>query len=118
VLPASKVRLLEIFVKRGDAGSPLYGREIVEVATRRFGREEAVDFFEKGFSQLQTNIKREQIESAVDTFDGVIGWLTYFGHEYAVTGWSDVRRILGEAILVAKEEINSFLSSRRSERYT
>lgn len=41
--------MLERFVKRGDAGSPLYGREIVEVATRRLGRKEAVDFLERVF---------------------------------------------------------------------
>lgn len=118
VLSGSQVGLLERFIKKGDPDSPLYGREIVEVPTRRLNREESLGFLRRGFSELKINVSMEELVKAVDAFDGIIGWLTYFGHEYAVTGKSDLSRILDEAVLIAKQEVDNFLSTRRSQRHT
>jgi AAA+ ATPase superfamily predicted ATPase len=66
-----------------DPKSPLYGRAVAEVSMRRLLRGEAVEFLEKGFAELGVEVGKSVIEEAVNTLDGVIGWLTYFGWSYA-----------------------------------
>ena len=80
VLTGSEVRILFKFLGLEDPGSPLYGRYVHVVRTRRLTKEESIDFLERDFSELGIRVPRSIIETAVEELDGVIGWLTLFGY--------------------------------------
>ncbi len=117
LLSGSQVGLLYDFLGVNDPTSPLYGRAFVEVKTRRLSRVEAVDFLEKGFAQLGLIPESEVIQRVVEEVDGIIEWLTYFGHLYAVKGAADLDSISSSAAELALQEIRNFLLQRRSPRY-
>lgn len=96
--------------------NPLYGRAYVEVKTRKLSREEAVDFLEKGFAELNVKVGREEVERAAEELDGIIGWLTYYGYLRA-SGRGDLERVVEEAVQLAKSELENFLATRTSRRY-
>jgi AAA+ ATPase superfamily predicted ATPase len=120
VLTGSEVGLLYKFLRLDDRDSPLYGRYIHTVSTRRLTFEESIDFLEKGFKEIGISINKQVIEEAAKTFGGVIGWLTLFGYNCYMNPYlcsHQVDKVLKIAIDIAKNEIENFLSSRRSERY-
>jgi AAA+ ATPase superfamily predicted ATPase len=120
VLTGSEVGLLFKFIGVDVAESPLYGRYIHTVSTRRLSFEESVDFLEKGFREVGVSIPGQIIENAARAFGGIIGWLTLFGYNcYMNTNIcsENVDKIIKIAVDVAKQEIENFLKSRRSERY-
>jgi len=120
VLTGSEVGLLYKFLRLDDRDSPLYGRYIHIVSTRRLTFEESIDFLEKGFKEIGISINKQVIEEVAKTFGGVIGWLTLFGYNCYMNPdlcSHQVDKVLKIAIDIAKNEIENFLSSRRSERY-
>jgi AAA+ ATPase superfamily predicted ATPase len=120
VLTGSEVGLLYKFLRLDDRDSPLYGRYIHTVSTRRLTFEESVDFLEKGFKEIGISINKQVIEEAAKTFGGIIGWLTLFGYNCYMNPdlcSHQVDKVLKIAIDIAKNEIENFLSSRRSVRY-
>jgi AAA+ ATPase superfamily predicted ATPase len=120
VLTGSEVGLLYKFLRLDDRDSPLYGRYIHTVSTRRLTFEESIDFLEKGFKEIGISINKQVIEEAAKTFGGVIGWLTLFGYNCYMNPdlcSHQVDKVLKIAIDIAKNEIENFLSSRRSVRY-
>jgi AAA+ ATPase superfamily predicted ATPase len=120
VLTGSEVGLLFKFIGIDSVESPLYGRYMHVVSTRRLSFEESVDFLEKGFRELGVSIPSRIIESAARAFGGVIGWLTLFGYNCYMntdTCSENIDKIIKIAVEIAKQEIEKFLKSRRSERY-
>jgi len=47
------------------------------------------------------------IKRAVDAFDGIIGWLTYFGYSYSVNNLRNFDEILRAASLLALDELKN-----------
>jgi AAA+ ATPase superfamily predicted ATPase len=120
VLTGSEVGFLYKFIGVNDSKSPLYGRYIHVVSTRRLSYEESIDFLEKGFKEVRVEISRQIIEKAARTFGGVIGWLTLFGYNCYMnikTCSENIDEIIKTAVDIAKQEIKNFLESRRSDRY-
>jgi len=120
VLTGSEVGLLYKFLRLDDRDSPLYGRYIHTVSTRRLTFEESIDFLEKGFKEIGISINKQVIEEVAKTFGGIIGWLTLFGYNCYMNPdlcSHQVDKVLKIAIDIAKNEIENFLSSRRSVRY-
>ncbi|MEL9940187.1 MAG: ATP-binding protein [Ignisphaera sp.] len=120
VLTGSEIGVLFKFLGIEDPSSPLYGRYIHVIKTRRLSREESMDFLEKGFSELGINIPHNIIERAVDELDGIIGWLTLFGYTCYLnpgTCVENIDKILEQAIKIGREELEKFLSTSRSTRY-
>jgi len=70
VLTGSEVGLLFKFIGIDIAESPLYGRYMHVVSTRRLSFEESVDFLEKGFRELGVSIPSHIIKSAARAFGG------------------------------------------------
>ena len=118
VLTGSQVGLLYNFLGLNDPRTPLFGRAYMEVKTRRLSPDEAFDFLERGFSQLGVNCPRDVLERAVETFDGIIGWLTYFGYEYSMRDSADFDDILRGTVQLALSELRNLVSSLRSHRYS
>ncbi|AEA12790.1 ATPase [Thermoproteus uzoniensis 768-20] len=117
LLTGSEAGLLYDFLKIDDPESPLFGRPYAEVKTRRLSDSESLDFLERGFAELGLAPQREVLLKAVELFDGIIGWLTYFGYAYAVEGLRDFDRLLRSAVAMAKAELDRVLSRLRSPRY-
>ncbi|MEM1772079.1 MAG: ATP-binding protein [Ignisphaera sp.] len=115
VISGSEMGVVYRFLK--DPEAPLYGRAYLEVKTRRLSREEAVEFLEKGFNELNYRVDRGEIDEAVDKLDGVIGWLTYYGYSTVFQG-KNLEDVWREAVELARKELENFLEYRVSrERY-
>ncbi len=85
MVSGSQVGVLRDFLGVDDPHGALYGRFLHEVRLRRLSREEAVE-----------------------RFDGIIGWLTYFGWSYS-RGMGGVESILDMAARQEAEELRRFL---------
>ncbi len=96
--------------------SPLFGRAYAEVVTGRLSRGKSLEFLRRGFSEVGLEISEDELEEAVDRLDGIIGWLTYYGYSRS-TGGRDLDSIISDAIAMAKQELENFLSLRVSRRY-
>lgn len=112
VLSGSEMGLVYKALKNTEA--PLYGRAYLEVKTRRLSRDESIDFLEKGFSELNYTVAKEEIEEVANKLDGIIGWLTYYGYS-RVFGGKNLESVWAEAVELAKKELENFLESRVSK---
>ena len=117
LVSGSQFGLMYDFLGLNNPRSPLFGRAYLEVRTRRLSPDEALDFLERGFSEVRVNCPRDLMRRAVDAFDGIIGWLTYFGYSYSVNNMRDFDEILRAASSLALEELRSLISALRSSRY-
>jgi len=110
VVAGSEVGLLRDFIGVDKPSSPLYGRHVHELVVERFTREESIEFLRRGFEEEGVQPPQDVIESAVDLFDGIVGWLTIFGRNYS-DGVVDMERLKDMAVEMAVEEL-----SKLSER--
>jgi len=104
VLSGSEIGLLRDFIGIENPSSPLYGRYALELHVERFSRDLSIEFLEKGFRELGISVDRSVIEEAVELFDGIVGWLVFFGRAY-VDGVRDMGRVMDLAIELALEEL-------------
>ncbi|BBE42805.1 hypothetical protein NAS2_1418 [Conexivisphaera calida] len=116
-ISGSQVGVLRDFLGIDDPHGALYGRFLHEVRLRRLSREEALDFLRRGFSEVEVTPSEGVLQEAVEHFDGIIGWLAYFGWSYS-RGMGDVGSILDMAARQEAEELRGFLSrSLAARRY-
>ena len=113
VLTGSQVGVLQDFLGTDNPRSPLYGRYARIIKLGRLGREEAIDFLKKGFEEA--GVKPPDLDEAVNALDGLIGWLTLYGHTCVSEGKADVGQFLKMAAKLAAEESKKIL--RGSDRY-
>ncbi|MEM2452400.1 MAG: ATP-binding protein [Candidatus Methanomethylicia archaeon] len=111
IISGSEMGVLYGFLK--DPKAPLFGRAYFEVKTRRLRREEAIDFLIKGFEEYGVEPPKSEIEEVVNMFNGIIGWLTYYGYSKCFGGRS-YRDIWNDAIELARLELENFLRFRVS----
>ena len=103
VLTGSQVGLLQGFLGMDDPKSPLYGRYARTIRLGRFNREQAMDFLERGFKEAGV-MQPPNLEEVVEALDGLIGWLTLYGHTYVSEGRAELDRFLKMAAKLAMEE--------------
>lgn len=113
ILTGSQVGILQDFLGVEDPRSPLYGRYVKIIKLGRFSREQAMGFLKKGFEEV--GVKQPDLEKVVDTLDGLIGWLTLYGHTHVSEGKTELERFLKMAAGLAAEESKKIL--RWSDRY-
>jgi AAA+ ATPase superfamily predicted ATPase len=113
VLTGSQVGVLQDFLGVEKPTSPLYGRYAKIINLERLSREKAMDFLEKGFKEA--GVKPPDLDEVVDALDGLIGWLTLYGHTYVSEGRARLEDFLETAARLAAEEAKKIL--RWSERY-
>ncbi|NON61777.1 ATP-binding protein, partial [Acidianus sp. RZ1] len=113
LLTGSEVGLLYNFLGIEDPSSPLYGRYSVEIKLERFTKEKSIEFLEKGFDEIGISVSEEVLEEAYEKFDGIVGWLTFFGNEYSRE--RDFKRVLKIAVSLASDEIKNL--EKISKRY-
>jgi len=120
VISGSQTGVLEKFIGKHNAKAPLFGRVLTEITMVPLSPEKSADFLMKGFEAAGKKIKHEDIEDAVKEFDGLMGWLTYYGYyRLSDTHESAKAKVFEWASEIVKSEIASFLSERRGkkERY-
>jgi len=106
VLSGSEIGLLREFIGTDNPDSPLYGRYALELLVERFTPQMSRDFLEKGFMEQGIRPSKDLIEKAVNIFDGIVGWLVYFGKSY-IDGVRDFNRILDAVINLAAKELEN-----------
>lgn len=104
IVAGSEVGMLRNFLGVENPESPLYGRYAYEVTVSRFPEDLSKEFLRQGFREEGIEPPAEVIEEAVNVFDGIVGWLVYFGRAYA-DGVRDLRRIKEAAVRLAAEEL-------------
>ena len=104
ILSGSEIGLLRDFVGVENPASPLYGRYVVELVVERFTASVSREFLLKGFREQGIRPPMELIERAVEVFDGIVGWLVYFGKSY-IDGLGSLDHIYDAAIRVAVREL-------------
>jgi AAA+ ATPase superfamily predicted ATPase len=117
ILTGSEVGLLYEFFGVEDVDSPLYGRYFFELKLERFDRRKSIDFLRKGFEEAGMDVDSSIIEEAVLEFDGIVGWLAYFGNRW-INGTRNMNQIREMAISLAKEEIKKLCEGRSSRLQT
>mgnify|MGYP001772929540 CR=1 FL=1 len=115
IFTGSEVGLLYSFLGLENPQSPLYGRYMYGLTLERFPRDLSVEFLKQGFREAGVEIAADVIEAAVDAFDGILGWLTFFGNEY-VRGLRNLSKIRGMAVEIALEELKNIVRER-GKRY-
>jgi len=108
IVSGSMIGLLYRFLRINDPEAPLYGRAFTEVKLRRLSAAESREFLVKGFEQEGVRVSDEVINEAIKRFDGVIGWLTYFGFALTTSG-EDIDSILDKASKLALSELEHAL---------
>ena len=110
ILSGSEIGLLRKFIGVENPKSPLYGRYAFELHIERFPKDLSLEFLKQGFKELNISVSREAIEEAVELFDGIVGWLVFYGKSYA-DGIRDINKIFNMAIQLAINELGK-LSKR------
>ena len=107
----SEAGLLCGFLGIDDPSSPLYGRYCFRLTLERFGKDLSAEFLKQGFKEVGLDVDPAVIEEAVEAFDGIPGWLTIFGNEYA-RGVRDFETIKKMAIDMALRELKNIVKER------
>lgn len=117
VLTGSEIGLLEDFLGCGNNKAPLYGRLYFELNTERFAETLSSEFLKAGFKQYKVNITKEDITEAINEFDGVIGWHTYYGYLRCAESLNHHLALIKVAEIGSKttfEEFERFLGSKKN----
>lgn len=93
-----------------NENSPLYGRYYLEITLDRFNKERSREFLQRGFQEISMKVEDKIIEEIVDYFDGIPGWLTFAGNEYATKG--KIEEVKKTAVKVAKGELENLIEEK------
>jgi AAA+ ATPase superfamily predicted ATPase len=123
IFTGSMIRVVESVLKNIEYKEPFFGRYIRRVSLPKFTEEQSKDFLRRGFEEEGIKVSEDIIDYAWRKFDGIPGWLTFFGSEYSVAvkhGLKpDIDRIVSNTIKEIKEEVINFLKySQSMERYS
>ncbi len=102
ILAAPSSQALYELLGIDDRSSPLYGRKPHEIRVEKLGKDQSLELLLKGFAEQGVKAPREAEEAAV-FFEGVPGWLVYFGRGY-LSGKSYGEIVRG-AVNIAMKEI-------------
>jgi AAA+ ATPase superfamily predicted ATPase len=117
VLAGSEIGLLDKLLGVKNVKSPLSGRPYTTITMRRLSREESLEFLKEGFKQANMVVNEVLLEEAVSLFDGVIGWLTYYGYQALRLGHEGaITKTLEEGSKLVMGELENFLSLRPQAR--
>ncbi len=116
-LSGSEIGLVEEILGENDPKHPLYGREIVKVTMGRLSKSAAIQYLKEGFAQLGMSIAEAELSEAIEELDGLIGWLTLYGHERGVRkNTKAIARVTETAARIAASELENFLRTAKNRR--
>lgn len=117
VVSGSERGMLVNFLGQANAKAPLYGRAVFELSTRRLTKEEGLHFLREGSKKLESPIKEEEILDAIQSLDGIIGWLTKYGwYRLRLPHKTALQKTIEDGKHVAYAEFLSF-AARSEKKY-
>ncbi len=119
ILTGSEVGVLRDFLKIDDPKAPLFGRYRREIYVDRFSVKQSTGFLIDGFKELGISPNIKEISEAVETFDGIVGWLTYYGYYRAVRKINHrdaIAKVFEEGSRLVLEELERVIAPSR-KRY-
>ncbi len=117
ILTGSEIGLLLEFVGIDNPKSPLYGRYAEVISVERFTKEQSIRFLKRGFEEAGIRAREEQLEEVVNVFDGIPGWLTFYGNLSVSKGAPAPTHEARElAVKIALNELRNLIKAR-SRRY-
>ena len=119
ILTGSEIGLLDEFLGKKDAKSPLYGRAVMELEIPKFNDEETRTFLLEGFAQIQKKISLEEIKEVIANFNGIIGWATQYGwfRSQEKSHLQAISTVVAEGVKLTQMELDNFLIHRNKSRY-
>jgi AAA+ ATPase superfamily predicted ATPase len=120
ILTGSEVGMLKDFLKYDDVNAPLYGRFRNEIFLNRFKKGESVAFLSKGFEEYSIKVDKYELDEAVERINGIIGWLTYYGHYRSIrklTHKDAIEMVFNEGSKIMAKELEQLIVRSR-KRYT
>ena len=119
VFSGSSVGLIKILLEP-ESTSPLYGRPPAKIILRPFTPEVSKNFLHAGFKECNVTLGEERIQEVVDELDGIVGWQTLFGNNYALRKlkYSEaIKMTVDEGKRILLGELDHFLEGRQKDTY-
>ncbi len=117
ILTGSEVGVLDGFLGAGNPRAALFGRAYVEITMKRLDGETSIRFLREGFRQAKTSVPLSEIEDAVNSLDGIIGWLVTYGYKRLRMKHSEaLRSVIAEGSSIVRDELENFLVKRQVAR--
>lgn len=117
VLTGSEVGVMDKFLGKNDCQAPLFGRAYLEIYVGKVKEETVSKFLEEGFRQIHKKIEFKEIRQVLENFDGIIGWVTYYGwyraKDFSAKG--GIAKVKEEGKLIVRRELENFLANRKSQ---
>ncbi len=98
--------------------SPMFGRIPAKLELKPFTTITSIEFLKRGFSECKMSISEQEINETVETLNGYVGWLTYYGNLRCVRKiphLEALRETSEQGIQATLEEIKAFLRSRKND---
>jgi AAA+ ATPase superfamily predicted ATPase len=116
VFSGSEIGLFEDF-SGASSESPFYGRAKRIIEINPLLNEKSLEFLRQGFIQAKKTYKEEELEEAVERLDGIIGWLTLYGH-YRVnfSHKKSLEQVLSDAVKITSAEFKEFLKNKQEAK--
>lgn len=109
IITGSAVGVMRSIVDPG-ARSPLYGRSITQIRVGRWmDSSTGIGFLREGCRQNGMPFKEEEMAGVADRLGGMPGWLTIFGHQYAISGNTKkaLQTVRAQAMRIVREELEN-----------
>jgi len=116
MLAGSEIGLLDKLLGISNPKAPLFGRPFSEINLKKLNWEKAVEFLKMGFEQVNIKVSEDEIQEAVSKLDGIIGWLTFYGHLRTKGDPYALEKAVENGSKMVAEEFNQFLSGRQIAR--
>ncbi len=108
IITGSAIGVTKSILEPGSK-SPLYGRTISKMEVGRWGSQVSLDFIRQGCKEKRLFCNEELLLEAEKRLDGIPGWLTLFGHNYAENEDYEkaIRQTTKEAYKILSDELES-----------
>ncbi len=117
IISGSEVGLVGDILGEEDSEHSLYGRNIVKIPMERLDKNEGMEFLSKGFVQTGVVVSSGEIANAIETLDGLIGWLTLYGYERGIMKNANaLSKTTETGARIAASELTHFFKKTRGKQ--
>ncbi len=119
VFSGSSIGLIKVLLEP-ESTSPLYGRPPAKIILLPFTPEASRNFLHAGFKECNATLGEDRIQEVIDKLDGIVGWHTLFGNNYALRKLKypqAIKETVDEGKRIALGELDHFLEGRQKDTY-
>ncbi len=119
ILTGSEIGLIDKFLGKENADSPLFGRAFLELEIKRLSSEQISQFLTQGFHQIKKKITLNELNDVIEILDGIIGWATHYGwfRSQNISHQEAILKVTEEGSRLVKKELDKFLTNRSKANY-